>query len=270
MIRRTSVLRIISMKKPIDRSDERILILLRGSSLQNSASPKVLPTYSRETDSPDLTRILELLRDKAHDADLQRRRSLRLMFVGCQPRNKDALSTGHELSEIKATLNECDRPLSIEIEELYDSNFDRLRPKMIAFNPHIFHFSGHGIDGTQICLTDPSHNFRAQNIHYSKMIPLLNSISNLKLALFNACSTDILAKNIARRSKIHTIGMRGPHSSKAAIEFSKVFYINLKCEHPLAESYRAAKDACEIIETEIGSDPRIYRKPGLDPKSVIL
>ena len=170
---------------------------------------------------------------------------LNIQFLSAQPRTTKHLRIGEELREIAHRLREGERSDRFDIAEPRPA----VRAKDIQSyirkgNAQIVHLSGHGEQGGVLVLEDASGMPQRVRPDAVRMLfELLNDDGHLRCAVFNACHSDALAKELIRAPAVVpcAIGTSDAVPDKAAIVFADGFYGALADGETLDRAFKAGK-----------------------------
>jgi hypothetical protein len=169
------------------------------------------------------------------------RRPLKVLFMESNPSGTAKLDLS---TEIQALLRK-DRAGEIEIERVDGSTLEALGKHVKHFNPHVFHFMGHGVGG-DLLFERPGGDAaagagrdegRAERVDaarlFAQLRPKDGAVSQLKLVFLNACETgktedfSDVASYLMRNGVPAVVAMQKIVLDAAAIAFSEVFYTKL-------------------------------------------
>lgn len=143
---------------------------------------------------------------------------------------------------------------------------DDLQDVLLYHRPTIAHFSGHGVAGTGIVVTDDLG--QALTVPPRALSTLFRHARGLRCVVLNACFTDDQAEAIAEHVPF-VVGMRGRILDDAAIRFSAGFYQGIA----YARSARDAFDlGCNRLDLHGHADadvPRLIARPGAPDRAIV-
>lgn len=182
-----------------------------------------------QTASQQWTKIVTVGEPMPANADMT------VLYLSANPVETVRLRVEAELREIR---DELRRGVTHRFQ-LVDRGAVRTRDisdALLNAHPRIVHFSGHGSDDGRLYLErDTGHS---QVVTASALAALFSEFANqVQCVIVNACSTTLLAKEIARHID-YVIAMRDKVPDKAAIAFSIGFYQALAAGKTVEEAYR--------------------------------
>lgn len=170
---------------------------------------------------------------------------IKILFLAADPSDSSRLRLGQELRDIRERL---------QLSKLRDSFFlesrESVRPKDITqaifdVEPHIVHFSGHGLSTGELCFEDMSG--KTQPVQCEALSNLFELVAEqVSCVILNACYSENQAKAIAQHVAF-VIGMNQAIGDKAAITFATGFYKALGAGRSYKQAY---KFACVEIQLE--------------------
>lgn len=129
-----------------------------------------------------------------------------------------------------------------QIEVASAARIEDLEDRLLDFQPHIFHFSGHGMNGRIILLAEGDKH---REIECENLAKLLHRIPSVQLAILNACYTAKQAEAVVRHIPA-VISMATKIDDDAAIDFSECFYRALFRRLSVLESFKWARASLEV------------------------
>jgi hypothetical protein len=274
---------------------------LSAEKKRDTAEPDGLQVYLRVHE--DLAALpWELLRDKSHlmlDGFITVMRAstrafktwedsriwpIRLMVVvGAGADEVDDLGAINELEAIREVLREGEHLFDVRVFE--SRKLDTFRPvelkrELEKFQPHIFHFIGHGRtddDNPRLLLTDKRHQHEWTSVDIADHVGNLKSV--LRLAVVNACRSAepgqsdsfSVAQAFLDGGALSVLSMQSDVRGQAAVSWSRNLYLSLLKGDPLDKAVAAAR---RDVSTELGATTRNAFVPvlmlnGATPEEVI-
>jgi tetratricopeptide (TPR) repeat protein len=159
---------------------------------------------------------------------------LRILVVIATPSDLDRLDVGQEKAIIEEALAEWRQQGRIEVQVIEEATVANINQAMRSFQPHVFHFVGHGgFDGDQALVMLVDAAGRADPVDERTFREFFADCQSTRLALLNACQTATasstrplagLAPNLLQRQLSAVVAMQYPISDRAALIFSREFY----------------------------------------------
>jgi hypothetical protein len=187
-----------------------------------------------------------------------------ILILAANPRGTTQLRLSEEVREIRAGLLRPANRTPFKLESCWAVRPLDLQPALHDSNPHIVHFSGHGLGESTSVSDEPSRKLNpaiapspegivfedsSGNISLASTTALANLFSlfkgSIQCVVLNACCSENQAKAIAQHIP-YVIGMKQAIGDRAAIAFSIGFYVALGagCDIPFA--FDCAKNAIEL------------------------
>jgi CHAT domain-containing protein len=133
---------------------------------------------------------------------------IKILFLAANPATTKPLQLDEEIREITAKVRAAEYRDSLELISQWAVRPDDLLQALLEHKPHIVHFSGHGSSAAEIILQD--QNGLPQPVSKEALVHLFRTLKdNVRLVLFNACSTRPQAEAIAQTIDC-TVGMNQP------------------------------------------------------------
>jgi hypothetical protein len=186
-----------------------------------------------------------------------------VLFLAASPVDMgDRLRLGKEYRDI------CDRVRagqyrdSIRLACEWSVKASDLAQALLAYDPQIVHFSGHGTQSDGIVLEDDFG--KARHVDKQAFARLFKELKgSIGLVVLNACYTEDQA-NWLKEIIDYTIGMSAAIRDKAAITFSASLYEALSYGRTVRSAFNLAVNRLEL-EGVPGSDvPRLLARDGVD------
>ncbi|MBW4657069.1 MAG: CHAT domain-containing protein [Drouetiella hepatica Uher 2000/2452] len=170
----------------------------------------------------------------------------KILFLSSDPSDKVRLRVGQELREIREKLQMACLRNEIILESREAIRSGDITQAILAFSPHIVHFSGHGMSSGELCIEDRLG--KVQTVQLDALASLFKLASkHVKCVVLNTCHSEIQAKAIAQYIP-YVVGMSQEIGDKAAIAFSTGFYkaIGADC----SDIEKAHEAGCVEIQLE--------------------
>lgn len=149
----------------------------------------------------------------------------RVLIVAVCPKNLTPIRLDEEVRDICEALRNSNK-FQFVVEVRWAARIRDLREAMLEFEPHIIHFSGHGVGGDGLVFEDDMGN--AVLVSSKILTNLFQLFSGqveilIECVVLNACYSKVQADAMMPYVGC-VIGMKQEIGDKAAIEFSKGFY----------------------------------------------
>lgn len=166
-----------------------------------------------------------------HTDQFQSAAKIKILFLSSDPTDAARLRLAKEARQIKEKLrlsNYRDRFTFAEHSAVRPTDFIQA---LLDEQPHIVHFSGHGMADGTICLEDDSG--KVHSVTPSALENLLKQfVDTVHCVVLNACYAETQAKSIVKYIP-YVIGMNDAINDDAAIAFASGFYQALAAKEQL-------------------------------------
>ena len=185
------------------------------------------------------------------------------------------LDAEKEKQVLRDALRECQEQGLVELEFLDHAIASEIREKLRRYQPHIFHFIGHGAfreDAGYLVIEDDDHQCRLISDRTFRKFFLGSDFT--KLVILNACQSATtsstqpmvgLAHNLVRRGLPAVVAMQYSIYDDTAIKFSREFYRALALGFPVdtatSEARRAIYMDCGVERRDWGIPVLFMRAP---------
>jgi AAA-like domain/CHAT domain len=178
--------------------------------------------------------------------DDENENKIRILFLTAEPTDTARLRLGRE------------QRLSTRPEDISSA--------ILNFNPHIVHFSGHGVSTGELCFENGSGI--SEPVTHEALAGLFELVTEqVRCVVLNACYSDTQAKAIVQHIPF-VIGMNKAIGDKAAIAFAVGFYQALGANRSIEDAYkfgcveillqRIPENLTPIIRTKEKQSPNIF------------
>lgn len=161
--------------------------------------------------------------------------TISILFVSADPSNAPRLRLGEEMREIQEELQLAKLREQFIFHQRMSVRPEDLSRALLATQPQVVHFSGHGTTTGELCFED-----RVGNIHpvpADALSALFEQFSNIvQCTLLNACFSEAQGKAIAQHIP-DVVGMNQAVSDEAAIAFTIGFYQALGAGRSFKDAY---------------------------------
>jgi tetratricopeptide (TPR) repeat protein len=176
---------------------------------------------------------------------------LRVLVVIASPHDLQPLDVAHEKAILLEALDEWVEQGRIQVEVLERATAAEISQAMRRFQPHVFHFVGHGLfenETAYVVLEDESNN--ASLVDERTFREFFSGCQETRLAVLNACQSATLstsqplvglAPRLLQRQLSAVVAMQHPVSDKAASIFTREFYRSLALGLPVDAAISEAR-----------------------------
>jgi len=164
---------------------------------------------------------------------------VKILFLTSDPSDSARLRLGQELRDIRENLQ-----LSKQRDKFLLESRESVRPKDITqaifdIEPHIVHFSGHGMSAGELCFEDILG--KTQPVQPNALANLFELVAKqVGCVILNACYSEIQAKAIVKHIPF-VVGMNQAIGDRAAITFASGFYKALGAGRSFEDAYKFAR-----------------------------
>lgn len=151
---------------------------------------------------------------------------IKILVVVSDNADRDNLTPGQEIKEIKKQLNPDDNTV-FEFKVLLNADIHSLTSKLITFEPHILHFTGHGEEeGIYLSEEDSSTSALMSNDVFLNILKYAGN--SLHLIFLNSCKSAALADEIHQfKNNVYVIAYNDYIELDLATKISSRFYKQL-------------------------------------------
>jgi hypothetical protein len=169
-------------------------------------------------------------------APLEDAQTISILLLSADPTNATRLRIGEELREIQEKLQLARLREKFKLEQRMSVRPTDISQALLDIQPHIVHFSGHGIESGTLCFEN-----RVGEIHpitADALGALFEQFaSQVSCVLLNSCYSEVQAAAIAEHID-YVIGMNRAIGDHAAIAFAIGFYQALGAGRTIEEAYK--------------------------------
>ncbi|HFQ94230.1 MAG TPA: CHAT domain-containing protein, partial [Anaerolineae bacterium] len=198
---------------------------------------------------------------------------LRLLVIVSSPEDQVELNTEKEISAIQEALDDAERRGLIRTEYLDDATLEAIGDALKTFNPHVIHYTGHGVYKRQEArsyLALEKENGRTQLAGIRELRPHLQNAPALRLALLSGCQTaqtsdsdafSGVATGMLEAGIPAVVAMQFSILDSSGIRLARAFYTALAQGERLAAAMQATRIALWQFEEGPGYDwgiPALY------------
>lgn len=180
----------------------------------------------------------------------------KILFLAAAPRDDKRLQLSTELREIKEALQRSPRRDDFNLIDTVAVRVQDLRRALLAHEPQIVHFSGHGT--TTDCILE-NQTGNTQPVDNKAIATLFGLFANcIQFVILNSCNSEALAEKIAGAIP-YVVGMNDEIDDESAIHFSTGFYDALGAGKDYETAFEFACNAIELSNLP-GKDIPVLKK----------
>lgn len=170
---------------------------------------------------------------------------LSILFLAANPSDTSHLRLDEELREIQTVIVESDIRDRFTLEVGMAVRLADLESALLRVKPRIVHFTGHGSHSGELILE--SEGRKSRHVSSTELISLFEPMADMvDCVILNVSFSAETARLLTEYIK-YAIGMNGPVSDRAAIVFSKAFYLGLSYGRSIDDSFKLG---CAAIALE--------------------
>jgi hypothetical protein len=189
----------------------------------------------------------------------------KILILTANPVETTKLRLDEEVREIQEGLQRSRRRESFEIIARLAVRQDDLRRALLDHEPHIVHFSGHGVGSDGLVLENDDGT--AKPVSTEALARLFALFSNtVECVLLNACYSEVQAAAIHQHIN-YVVGMNRAIGDSAAIEFAKGFYDGLGAGRGYAEAFEFGLTGIDLEGLPEVATPVLKRRGSEVPPS---
>jgi hypothetical protein len=183
---------------------------------------------------------------------------VKILFLAADPSDEVRLRLGQELRDIRENLN-----LSKQRDSFLLESRESVRPRDISqaifdIEPHVIHFSGHGMNTGELCFEDISGKMQAVNP--DALANLFELVAeHVNCVVLNACYSEIQATAIVEHIP-YVVGMNQAIGDKAAIAFSVGFYKALGAGRSFEDAFKFGRVEIQLEGVGEHIAPVLHKK----------
>jgi hypothetical protein len=193
---------------------------------------------------------------------------VKVLFLAANPADTVRLHLDREIREIEAKIRASEYRDSLELISRWAVRPDDLLQALLELKPRIVHLSGHGARDEGFFLED--QDGLSHPVDEESFVQLFGTLKDdIRVVLFNACSTEPLAEAIVQTIDC-AIGMNQPIDDDAAIIFAASFYRAIGFGQSVRKAFDVGKLALKLENQLDEKAPKLFVREGVDASKVIL
>ena len=181
----------------------------------------------------------------------------KILVLSANPKGTKPLRLGEEIREIKDGLRRGRERERFIIESAEAVRYRDIRRAILDYEPHIVHFSGHGLEEGLVFEDDTGREKLVEPQALAGLFELF--ADRVECVLLNACYSEHQAKAIAQHID-YVIGMSQAIGDKAAIEFAVGFYDALLAGKSVEIAYKFGCNAIQMASIPEHLTPKLLKK----------
>ena len=198
----------------------------------------------------------------------KRMEKIKVLFLAANPNGTTPLALDEEARAIENKIRMAEHRDSVEFITKWAVRPDDLQQSLLQHQPHVVHFSGHGIDSDEIILLDENRN--PKPVSGIALAGLLSSLKdNIRVVVLNACYSQSQAKAIAEHIDV-TIGMNTAIGDEAAIIFAGSFYRAIGFGRSVQNAFELGKNALMLEGIPEENTPEMFIRTNISSDDVCI
>jgi len=262
---------------PLDQYSFRVLELLRAHGyIDIDFFAKLVAEYPRLTSAIHGVAVATLGKSEAHklipsgdNVTPVREQRLRVLFLAANPKDLALLDLQGEAAAIEKQVHRGTLDGKVDFQSAWAVTADILHEQVLAYDPHIVHFAGHGNSRGELELLDAATE-EARPIPIQAFARILTSACKARCVVLNACYSARLAQELALSGVDVVLGMRDEVPDTTALAFSESFYRAIAFGKSVRDAVEGARGVIEARGLEGVELIQINCRPGVDPAALRL
>ena len=197
---------------------------------------------------------------------------IRLLLLAANPMRTPRLRLDEEVRTIEERLREAQALARFIVQSEWAVREKDLSRILLERRPHLVHFSGHGEQGGELVLEDPSGNPRpVAPSRLAELFSILREQVPVQGVVLNACWSEAQARALVEQGGVPwVIGMERPVQDRAAIAFAAGFYRGIAFDQPIQTAFALGVHEMEGDFPEEASNPHYLPAAGVGPTTTYV
>ena len=167
----------------------------------------------------------------------------KILVLAANPENTSGLRLDEEVRNIQRSLQLSKERDRFQLVSEWAVRAEDLMQTLVAYQPHIVHFLGHGTGDRGLVLEDGRG--RSQLVPTRALARLFQQVASVECVLLNACYSDTQAQAISQ-FVCCVVGMNQPIGDPAAVCFARGFYTSLGNGGSYEAAYEMGRTAIDL------------------------
>lgn len=190
-----------------------------------------------------------------------------ILFLAANPSTETRLALGREHREVEDRIRSGLHRNALRLQSRWAVRPDDLQEALLAHQPHIVHFSGHGSSANELILEDDAGHARpVSGPALGELFRVLHD--NVCLVMLNACFSLPQAQAIAAHIDF-VVGMSRAISDKAAIAFATAFYLGIAYGRSVRTAFDLGINSLQVHGIPEDQTPRLLVREGADAGAIL-
>lgn len=186
---------------------------------------------------------------------------VRILIAMASPDGMDKLDVAEEDRRIRDALKKLETDGKVEIQTVSHTTRLSLWEAFSEFNPHILHFTGHGVlqaDGTGALIFEDDDQ-QPEEVDANDLMEVLRANESIKMVILSACQTAAhgssaaimgIAPRLVWDGLPAAIAMQFKVPEKTALQFMKNLYKSLAQGNPLDTAVSKARIGARFVDSK--------------------
>jgi hypothetical protein len=167
----------------------------------------------------------------------------KILVLAANPQDTSPLRLDAEVKKIRESLKRSAQRAEFEVVAQGAVTTEDLRRALLEYEPHIVHFSGHGVGESGLVLDDGRG--KQKLVSSRALAGLFKQFPTIECVVLNACYSAVQAKELMNYVP-YVVGMNQAIGDQAAIEFATGFYDGLGYGRSYPQAYELGKSAIDL------------------------
>ncbi|MEM9948793.1 MAG: TIR domain-containing protein, partial [Cyanobacteria bacterium P01_D01_bin.36] len=183
----------------------------------------------------------------------------KILVLAANPEGTSGLRLDEEVRGIRQSLQLSKERDRFELVSAGAVRTEDLMQQLVAYQPHIVHFLGHGTGDRGLVLEDSRG--RSQLVPTRALSRLFQQVASVECVLLNACYSDTQAQAISQFVSC-VVGMNQPVGDAAAVHFARGFYTSLGNGGSYEAAYEMGRTAIDLESIPEVATPVLRTRSG--------
>lgn len=186
---------------------------------------------------------------------------IRILFLAANPKQTDRLAQNDELKKIQTQLSSTMVGEKFDISAEWSVTKETLPDIIADYNPHVIHFTGHGIDSGELIFED-QNGFKDEATvdEIAQLFGVIkHQVKDLHCVVISACHSEQVAEEIADYVD-YVVAMADAIRDTAAADFSAEFYRQIVQGKSIKFAFNLA---CEVLKPYEQSIPDLFSQTNI-------
>lgn len=193
--------------------------------------------------------------------------AIKVLFLAANPVDKTRLALDREFRAISERVRTSRYRDRVELHSEWAVRPRDLQDKLLWHQPHIVHFSGHGLSDRILLVDDHARAFPVSGAALQQLFATLTD--NIRVIVFNACFSDDQARGVTE-SVDTAIGMHKAMGDRDAITFASAFYMALGHGRSIQKAFDVGVTELVLHNATYQHEPVLHVREGVNADGIVL